>query len=411
MLGPVGTPLSGERHAHLPLVPSPDAGIPVRPARRPRAAGGAGPSGRLPGLPGGTGPRRRTTAGCWPPRRAWSSRTSTSPPAPDGRRPRGRRRGRRADAAARQEGPPLAALGRGRRGPAGRRRPCGARLLDAARLRPRRAASSPRSKRSRRPRRQQMHDAVRADPGPARPRNRKKVDEVRDAVRARQLKLAVVGQETVAAGAPATYEIQTTDLERSARRRRRRRPAWSAQDKQPVGDRHPGRQGRRRQVHRHAAGRPAGQARQPAHPGRVRQARRPASGPGQRGSEPRRSGLRHPPGHRQADVSAGRGGPLPLADAGPLQPEAGRRGPAADLRTGHADPRHADAGARRRTACRRSSGEAERRGRMRAGRQADPRRRRRRIRPRPPPGRRRIHPGLPRGQQPLPRAAPQVHRQ
>ena len=39
-----------------------------------------------------------------------------------------------------------------------------------------------------------------------------KVDEARDALRAHQLQLAVIGQETVAAGAPATYEIQTKDL-------------------------------------------------------------------------------------------------------------------------------------------------------------------------------------------------------
>ena len=59
--------------------------------------------------------------------------------------------------------------------------------------------------------REQMQDAARQMQDLPR-EEQTKVDEARDALRASQLQLAVVGQETVAAGAPATYEIQTSDL-------------------------------------------------------------------------------------------------------------------------------------------------------------------------------------------------------
>ena len=45
---------------------------------------------------------------------------------------------------------------------------------------------------------------------------REKVEEVRKAERERQMEVAVVGQPTVSAGAPATYEIQTTNLDGAA---------------------------------------------------------------------------------------------------------------------------------------------------------------------------------------------------
>ncbi len=59
--------------------------------------------------------------------------------------------------------------------------------------------------------REQMQDAARRMQDLPR-EEQSKVDEARDALRASQLQLAVVGQETVAAGAPATYEILTRNL-------------------------------------------------------------------------------------------------------------------------------------------------------------------------------------------------------
>ena len=63
----------------------------------------------------------------------------------------------------------------------------------------------------------------------------RKIEARRQAVRAAELKLYVVGQETAVAGAPATYEIQTTDLNS------RPVPATvmarvAGADRQPVGE-------------------------------------------------------------------------------------------------------------------------------------------------------------------------------
>ncbi len=82
--------------------------------------------------------------------------------------------------------------------------------------------------------RQRMMDAL-AQRQEVEQGKQKKIEDIRDAAQAAQLKLAVVGSDTAIAGAPATYEVQTTDLNGQPVAAKVTAQVATA-DRQPVGD-------------------------------------------------------------------------------------------------------------------------------------------------------------------------------